>query len=122
MKVCRLLDSMVCHIVPSPQSEQPVRPQDPGPGLDFQTLLLSFHVDHELFRHQDEENANDKKKIEPRRKNRKRKKNVADDVFDSHFALCLWSTSDLGLSNKFQDTTGEMHSQGSDRSLVYLLD
>lgn len=75
MKVCQLLDSTVCHIVPSPYSEQPVCPQDPGPGLEFQTLLLSFHTDLELFRHQDEENANDKKKkLEPRRENRKRKK------------------------------------------------
>lgn len=77
MKVCRLLDSTVCHIVPNPYSEQPVCPQDPGPGLDFQTLLLSFHTDLELFRHQDEENANDKKKkIRAKKRKQEKKKKM----------------------------------------------
>ena len=64
---------MVWQIMASSYSEQAVCPQGSGLGLNFQTLLLSFSIKHQLFRHEEEKNADDTK-IEPTRENMTRKK------------------------------------------------
>ena len=58
-----------------------------GLGLNFQTLLLSFSIKHQLFRHEEEKNADDTK-IEPTRENMTRKKctqTTAQEIEEIHY-------------------------------------